>query len=70
MATSQICILILFISIVGSFIYALIDELIEQQKAFKKEYKLLRRAYRKQNEEYEKQEFLFRIKNGLSTANR
>ena len=38
------------------------------KKAFKKEIWALRKAYKKQNEEYEKQEFLWKIKNGLSTG--
>lgn len=40
----------------------------DDKKAFKKQIRTLRKAYRKQNEEYEKQEFLWKVKNGLSTG--
>lgn len=40
----------------------------KKRKSFKKQIWELRKAYRKQNEEYEKQEFLWKIKNGLSTG--
>lgn len=37
------------------------------KKSFKNQIWELRKKFRKQNEEYEKQEFLWKIKNGLST---
>ncbi len=40
----------------------------KKRKSFRKQIWDLRKAYRKQNEEYEKQEFLWKIKNGLSTS--
>ena len=56
------------IPLISYLIYAIVKSYVEKQKCFKKEIWSLRKAYRKQNEEYEKQEFLWKIKNGLSTA--
>lgn len=56
------------IPLISFLIYAVIKSYIEDKKAFKKEIWSLRKAYIKQNEEYEKQEFLWKIKNGLSTG--
>ncbi len=38
------------------------------KKSFKQQIWELRKSFRNQNEEYEKQEFLWKIKNGLSTG--
>lgn len=54
--------------ILAFLVYAIIKSYFEDKRAFKKEIWKLKRAYRKQNEEYEKQEFLWKIKNGLSTG--
>lgn len=64
-------VIMLYFEIIPLFsflIYAIIKNYFEDKKAFKKEIWTLRKAYRKQNEELEKQEFLWKIKNGLSTG--
>lgn len=63
--------IILYFEIIPLFsllIYAIIKSYFDDKKAFKKQIRALRKAYRKQNEEFEKQEFLWKIKNGLSTG--
>jgi len=63
--------IILYFEIIPLFsflIYAIIKSCIENKKEFKKQIWSLKKKYRKQNEEYEKQEFLWKIKNGLSTG--
>lgn len=52
------------IPILSFLIYAVIKSYIDEKKASKKKIWRLKKAYRKLNEKYEKQEFF--IKNGLS----
>lgn len=56
------------IPVLSVLIYVAIKSYIEEKKDFKKKIWKLKKAYRKQNEEFEKQEFLWKIKNGLSTG--
>ena len=56
------------IPLLSFLIYAVVKSYIENKKEFKKQICSLKKKYRKQNEEYEKQEFLWKIKNGLSTG--
>lgn len=66
MTLSQEIILYFFILPMLAFIlYAIVRSYIEDIQVFKSKIWQLRKAYRKQNEEYEKQEFLWKIKNGF-----
>lgn len=53
--------------LVGIFIHKVVKSYNEKQKAFKRQIWNFRIAYRRQNEKYEKEDFLFRTKNGLPT---
>lgn len=50
------------------FLIKFVNYWIEEDKKLKINVWKLRKAYRKQEEEYIKQEFLWKIKNGLSTS--
>ena len=56
------------IPLISFLIYAVVKSYVEKQKCFKRKIWSLKKAYRKVQEKCEKQEFLWKIKNGLSTG--